>query len=40
MAKAHMRISKRKVTFKKDNQVANCPVCGKFYNKKNNKDKS
>lgn len=34
MAKATMKIVKRKVTFKKKNKVAHCPVCGKFYNAK------
>ncbi len=40
MAKAHMRVAKRKVTFKRNNQVAHCPVCGKFYNKNTSKQNS
>ena len=32
MAKATMKIVKRKVTFKNKNKVAHCPICGKFYN--------
>ena len=29
---ARVKIVKRKVTFKNKNKVANCPICGKFYN--------
>lgn len=29
-----MTITKKKVTFKRKNHVANCPVCGKFYKNK------
>ena len=37
MARVHIQKIKKTVTFKRDNQVANCPVCGKFYNKTNKK---
>ena len=38
MAKVHIQKVKKTVTFKRNNQVANCPICGKFYNKKNTKN--
>lgn len=35
---ARVVISKKKTTiFKRKNHVANCPICGKFYNSKKEK---